>query len=256
MEQGENNMAIGPENRTVYRASAQQESVSVDQGLRSYMLGVYNYMGGGLVLTGLMSMLFASTPALWQLVYTQTPNGYLQPTLLGWIVMFAPLGLILLFGFRLQSMSVAAAQAVYWVFTGLMGLSLTSVGLQYTGESIARTFFVCAATFAGMSLYGYTTKRDLTGFGHFLIMGLWGLIVASLVNMFLGSSGLNFAISVVGVLIFTGLTAYDTQKIKATYYAGDGREIAQKKSIMGALNLYLDFINLFLFLLRFMGDRR
>ena len=216
-------MAIGPEYRTVYRAAGQQEAVGIDQGLRRYMLGVYNYMGGGLVFTGLISLVFASTPALWQLVYMETARG-LQPTMLGWVAMFAPLGLILLFGFRLQSMSVSAAQAVYWVFTGLMGVSLTSVGLLYTGESVARTFFVCAATFAGMSLYGYTTKRDLTGMGHFLIMGVWGLIVASVVNMFLGSSGLNFAISILGVLIFTGLTAYDTQKIKSMYYEGDGYE--------------------------------
>jgi hypothetical protein len=153
-------------------------------------------------------------------------------------------------------MSTAAVQAIYWVFTALMGVSLTSVGLLYTGESIARTFFICAATFLGMSLYGYTTKRDLTGIGHFLVMGVWGLMVAMIVNIFLASSGLNFAISLLGVLIFTGLTAYDTQAIKSMYLQSDGRDIAAKKSVMGAVRLYLDFVNLFLFMLRFMGNRR
>ncbi|HEY4161451.1 MAG TPA: Bax inhibitor-1/YccA family protein [Dongiaceae bacterium] len=248
-------MAIGPENRTVYRPAGQAQAVGIDQGLRAYMIGVYNYMGGGLILTGVLAYAFASTPSLWQLVYQQTDRG-LAPTGLGWIVTFAPLALILLLNFRIQSMSTAAVQAIYWVFTALMGVSLTSVGLLYTGESIARTFFICAATFLGMSLYGYTTKRDLTGIGHFLVMGVWGLLVAMVVNMFLASSGLNFAISLLGVLIFTGLTAYDTQAIKSMYLQSDGRDIAAKKSVMGAVRLYLDFVNLFLFMLRFMGNRR
>jgi FtsH-binding integral membrane protein len=248
-------MAIGPENRTVYRTPGQAQALGIDQGLRAYMLGVYNYMGGGLILTGALAYAFASTPALWQLLYHEVPGG-IAPTGLGYVVMFAPLAIILFLQFKIQSMSTPAVQATYWIFTAAMGASLTYVGLLYTGESIARTFFVCAATFLGMSLYGYTTKRDLSGMGHFLIMGVWGLFVAMLVNMFLHSSGLNFAISALGVLIFTGLTAYDTQAIKSMYLESDGRDVAAKKSVMGAVKLYLDFVNLFLFMLRFMGNRR
>jgi hypothetical protein len=220
------------------------------------MLGVYNYMGGGLLLTAALAYAFYSTPALFSLVYQPDANGYLHPTILGWVAMFAPLGLIFYMNFAIRSMSAGALQLLYWVFTALMGISLSSIAYQYTGQSIGQTFLVCAATFLGMSLYGYTTKRDLTGIGHFLAMGVWGLIIAMVVNLFLASSALNFAISVIGVLIFTGLTAYDTQAIKSMYAAGDGREIAVKKSVMGAIRLYLDFVNLFLFLLRIFGNRR
>ncbi len=249
-------MAIGPENRTVYRTSAGTQAVGIDQGLRSYMLGVYNYMGTGLVVTAAFAYLFARTPALLELLYQVGPNGGFRPTGLGWVATFAPLGLMMYISFGIQRMSAATMQLLYWIFTALMGISLSYVAILYTGQSIAQTFVVCAATFLGMSLYGYTTKRDLTAIGSFLIMGVWGLVLASVVNIFLGSGGLNFAISVLGVLIFTGLTAYDTQKIKEMYYQDDSYEIARKKSVMGAINLYLDFVNLFLFLLRIFGNRR
>jgi hypothetical protein len=248
-------MALGPENRTVYRTSAGTQAVGIDQGLRSYMLGVYNYMGTGLVVTAAFAYLFARTPALLEYVYQVGPNGF-RPTGLGWVAMFAPLGLMMYISFGIQRISAGTAQLLYWVFTALMGISLSYIGILYTGQSIAQTFVVCAATFLGMSLYGYTTKRDLTAIGSFLIMGVWGIILASVVNIFLGSGALNFAISVLGVLIFTGLTAYDTQKIKEMYVASDGHEIARKKSVMGAISLYLDFVNLFLFLLRIFGNRR
>jgi len=178
---------------------------------------------------------------------------YVSP--LKWVVMLAPLALVFYMSFRINSMSVSAAQTTFWVYAGLMGLSLSSIFLIYTGQSIVQTFFVTAASFGGLSLYGYTTKRDLSGMGSFLIMGLFGLIIASIVNIFLGSSALDFAISVIGVLIFAGLTAWDTQKIKEMYFEADGAEVAGRKAIMGALTLYLDFINLFLFLLRFLGNR-
>jgi len=173
-----------------------------------------------------------------------------------WVLVFAPVALVFLLSFGIQRMSVPAAQATFWGYSALMGLSLASIFVVYTSESIARVFFISAATFAAMSLYGYTTKRDLTGFGSFLFMGLIGIVIASIVNIFLNSSGLGFAISILGVLIFVGLTAYDTQKIKEMYYVGDDGTVAGRKAIMGALALYLDFINLFLMLLRLFGDRR
>jgi len=175
---------------------------------------------------------------------------------LGWVVLFAPLGLVFFLSWRIQQMSFSAAQLTFWIYAGLMGIGLTPVMYLYTGASVAQVFFVTAATFGAMSLWGYTTKRDLSGFGSFLFMGLIGLIIASLVNMFMQSSMMQWVISVAGVLIFTGLTAYDTQSIKETYYVGDDGSVAGKKAVMGALRLYLDFINLFLMLLRLMGDRR
>jgi FtsH-binding integral membrane protein len=171
-------------------------------------------------------------------------------------VVFAPLALVLLLSFRIQSMSLGAAQLTYWAYAGLVGLSLSGLFIVYTGASIAQTFFITAATFLAMSLYGYTTKRDLAQFGSFLFMGLIGVVIASLVNIFLHSPGLQFAISIIGVLVFTGLTAWDTQRIKEMYWEGDGSVVVGKKAIMGALSLYLDFINLFMFLLQFMGQRR
>ena len=249
-------MAIGPENRAVHRTSAGTQAQELDQGLRAYMLGVYNYMGTGLVVTAAFAWLFFRTPALFELVYQQTQNGGIKPTILGWAVMFAPLGLLLYMSSAINSMKSTTAQILYWVLTALMGVSLSYIGLMYTGTSIAQTFLVCACTFLGMSLYGYTTKRDLTAIGSFLIMGVWGIFLAGIVNIFLGSSALHFAISALGVLIFTGLTAYDTQQIKYMYSASDGHEIARKKSVMGAIRLYLDFINLFMFLLQFLGNRR
>jgi len=240
------------------RLAAGGAVAAVDEGLRSYMLRVYNYMLIGLGLTGAVAWLTANT-ALYSVFFSQvqTANGVaMQPNILGWIAMFAPIGLVLLFSFGMQRLSFAAAQGVFWLYAALMGISLSTILFAYTGASIALTFFVTAGTFGAMSLWGYTTKRDLTGFGSFLFMGLIGLILASLANMFFASGPLQFAISVIGVLIFTGLTAYDSQSIKNMYFAGDDGETAGKKAIMGALRLYLDFINLFIFLLRFMGNRR
>ena len=233
-------------------------AVGVDAGLRAYMLRVYNYMLVGLGLTGAVAWATANTP-LSRVFYQEvvTPRGVaLQPNILGWIAVIAPLGLVLLLSFRIQKMSFAAAQATFWGYAALMGVSLATILFMYTGASIAMTFFVTAGTFGAMSLYGYTTGRDLTGMGSFLFMGLIGLIIASVVGMFFASSQLQFVISVIGVLIFTGLTAYDSQNIKNMYFAGDDGEVAGKKAVMGALRLYLDFINLFLYLLRFMGNRR
>ena len=245
------------DNRLVRGAAGSVDTL--DAGLRGYMLRVYNYMLVGLGLTGAVAWLVSSQPTLQQIFYNQvaTPQGMaLQPNLLGWIAIFAPLGMVLLLSFRIQKMSFAAAQMTFWAYAAVMGISLSTILYVYTGASIAMTFFVTAGTFGAMSLYGYTTKRDLTGLGSFLFMGLIGLIIASLVGMFFQSSQLQFVISVLGVLIFTGLTAYDAQNIKNLYYAGDDSDAMGKKAVMGALRLYLDFINLFLFLLRFMGNRR
>jgi hypothetical protein len=220
--------------------------VDIDVGLRQYMLRVYNYMAGGLALTGIVAYFAAQSG-----IYAQ-----LQHTMLFWVVLFAPLALVLFISFRINQMSLGAAQATYWIYAGLVGLSIAGIFLIYTNGSIATTFFICAAMFAGMSLWGYTTKRDLTGMGSFLFMGLIGVIIASLVNMFLHSPVLQFAISIIGVIVFTGLTAWDTQQIKEMYWAGDGSVVAGKKAVMGALRLYLDFLNLFLMLLQFAGVRR
>ena len=233
-------------------------AADLDAGLRTYMLRVYNYMLVGLGLTGVVAYLTANTPLLGMFfTQVQTAGGIaIQPNILGWVAIVAPIAMVLFLSFRIQKMSFATAQMTFWAYAALMGVSLTTVLIIYTGTSIALTFFVTAGTFGAMSLYGYTTKRDLTGLGSFLFMGLIGLILASLANMFFQSSQLQFVVSVIGVLIFTGLTAYDSQNIKNLYFAGDDSEAVGKKAIMGALRLYLDFINLFLFLLRFMGDRR
>lgn len=225
----------------------------IDQGLRTYMLKVYNLMALGLVITGLASF------TTWQLAVEGgqlTAFGtalYASP--LRWVVMLAPLGLVFFLSYRINKMSVAAAQTTFWIYAALMGLSLSSIFLVFTGQSIVQTFFVTAASFGALSLYGYTTKRDMTAMGSFLIMGLFGLIIASIVNIFLASSAMAFAISVIGVLIFAGLTAYDTQKIKEMYFDGDDTAVMGRKAIMGALTLYLDFINLFMFMLQFLGNR-
>lgn len=240
-------------------------AAAIDEGLRSYMLKVYNYMAVGLVVTGLVAYGIAA------MAITTDPsaavarlNGTMYLTQFGatlwggplmWIVALAPLGFVLALSFGINRMSTATAQIVFWAFAAVMGASLSSIFAVYTGASIARVFFISAATFGAMSLYGYTTKRDLTGIGNFLIMGLIGLVIASVVNIFLASSGLSFAISAIGVLIFVGLTAYDTQKIKESYMVSDSGEIMGKKAIMGALSLYLDFINLFLMMLRLFGNR-
>jgi FtsH-binding integral membrane protein len=242
---------------TAAQSYEQTRAVERDAGLRAYMLRIYNYMASALVLTGVVALFAANSPAFMSLLYKMEAGNAVGVSGFGFLVMFAPLGLVLWLSFGIQRMSVFTAQAVYWTYAALIGLSLSSIFLVYTGESIARTFFVTAGTFGAMSIYGYTTKRDLTGFGSFLIMGLIGLLLASLVNIFLQSSALSFATSVLGVLIFVGLTAYDTQKIKGIYYqvSGHGEALA-KASIMGALNLYMDFINIFIYLLRFMGERR
>jgi hypothetical protein len=227
----------------------------IDEGLRSYMLRVYNYMTTGLALTGVVAYLFASTPALLGLLYAPVEGGGYAATPLAWIAMLAPLAFILVLSFGIQRLSASTAQLLFWLFAAVMGMSLANIFLVFTGESIARVFFITAATFAGMSLYGYTTKRDLSKLGSFLFMGLIGIVIASVVNIFIGSTMMQFVISVVGVLVFVGLTAYDTQRIKEMYNELDGSEIAGKKAIMGALSLYLNFINLFMMLLHLFGNR-
>jgi hypothetical protein len=237
-------MAFDSGNRWTARATMPQ--VGVDVGLRSYMLRVYNYMAAGLAITGLVAY-FAAAGGLYQAIYG---------TWLYWVVVFAPLGLVLLLSFRIQSMSLGAAQLTFWAYAALVGLSLAGLFLVYTGASIAETFFITAATFLAMSLYGYTTRTDLTKFGSFLLMGLIGVILASLANLFFHSPGLQFAISIIGVIVFVGLTAWDTQRIKEMYWEGDSEVVAGKKAVMGALALYLDFINLFVIMMQFMGQRR
>jgi FtsH-binding integral membrane protein len=240
-------------------------AAAIDEGLRSYMLRVYNYMGIGLIVTGLAAW-FAATAAVTtnpDAAVAQLANGtmvtqwgyLLYATPLQWVVMLAPLAFVLVLSFGINKLSVPAAQGVFWAFAAIMGVSLSSIFLVYTDASIAKVFFITAATFGAMSLYGYTTKRDLTNMGSFLMMGLIGLIIASIVNIFMQSSMLEFAISAVGVLIFVGLTAYDTQKIKEGYSESYGADVLAKGAIMGALSLYLDFINLFLMLLRLFGNR-
>ena len=229
----------------------------IDAGLRSYMLRVYNYMLVGLVLTGATAYLVADVPQIRELFFVLNPQtGRVGLSILGWIALFAPLGMVLFLSFRLNKMSLPTAQATFWAYAAIMGIGLAPVVLAYTGASIAQTFFVTAATFGAMSLWGYTTRADLTGFGSFLFMGLIGIIIASLVNMFFASGTMVFVISVLGVLIFTGLTAYDTQWIKNNYVEADDAATASKKAIFGALKLYLDFVNLFLMLLRLMGNSR
>ena len=236
------------------------DQVAIDEGLRAYMLKVYNYMTTGLLVTGLVAFFFGKASIITNNageIEKLTPIGAaLFTSPLMWLVMLAPLGFVFYLSSRINKMSVSAAQTTFWIFSAIMGLSLASIFIQYTGSSIARVFFITSGTFAGMSLYGYTTKKDLTKLGGFLIMGLIGIIIASIVNIFIGSSAMQFAISVIGVLIFVGLTAYDTQKIKNMYLAGDSESANSKKALMGALRLYLDFINLFILLLRLFGQRR
>jgi FtsH-binding integral membrane protein len=226
---------------------AQLEAAQIDVGLRQHMLRVYNYMASAVALTGIVAYAAASSQPLMQLLFA-TP--------LKWVVMLAPLAFVLVLSFGIHRLSLFASQAVFWVFAGVMGLSLSTIFIVFTGQSIARVFFITAASFGALSLYGYTTKRDLSGMASFLIMGLFGIVIAGLVNMFLKSSGLQFAISVIGVLVFAGLTAYDTQRIKSEYLESDPEETAGKKAIMGALALYLDFINLMMMLLQLLGQRR
>ena len=228
-------------------ASTKDLRAEIDAGLRQFLLSVYSYMASGLALTGLVA---------YGAVETGLYASLIKTPLLFWGVVLAPLALVFLLSFRIEKMSLGAAQAAFWAYAGLVGLSLSGIFVVYTGTSIARTFFITAATFLAMSLYGYTTRTDLARFGSFLLMGLIGIIIASLVNMFLASSGLQLAISVIGVIVFVGLTAYDTQRIKEIYLESDTTVIAGKKAIMGALALYLDFLNLFMLLLQLTGDQR
>ena len=219
----------------------------VDEGLRAFMLKVYNYMCLGLGVTGAVALFTASSPGMMQAIYG-TP--------LQWLVMLSPLGFILVLSFGIHKLSPGACQALFWAFSAVMGLSMASIFVIYTGTSIARVFFITAAAFAGLSLYGYTTKKNLSGMGSFLIMGVIGILIAMVVNIFLKSDMLQFLISVIGVLVFAGLTAWDTQRIKLSYYAADGAAVAEKKAIFGALSLYLDFVNMFYFLLALFGGNR
>ena len=237
-------MAIGSNRKVMSQAQAQ--AAAVDVGLRAYMLRVYNYMCVALALSGAVAFFVSTSPALQQAIFG-TP--------LMWVVFLAPLGLVFFLSARIHKMSATAAQTTFWIFAALMGMSLASIFIAYTPESVTRVFFITAGAFAGLSLVGYTTKKDLSGMGTFLFMGVIGLVIAMVVNMFLGSSMLQLGISALGVLIFAGLTAYDTQKIKLMYYEADSEEVATKKSIMGALKLYLDFLNMFIFLMHILGNR-
>jgi len=239
------------------------ETHVIDEGLRAYMLKVYNYMASGVFLTGIVSLLLFNLSGGYNIQVTEmgitgTTNigNAIYSSPLAWIIMLAPLGIVIYMSFGIRKMSAAKAQGAFWIFAALMGASLSSIFVVYTGTSIARVFFITAGTFGAMSIYGYTTKRDLTKLGSFLMMGLIGIIIASIVNIFMKSTMMYFVISIIGVLIFVGLTAYDTQKIKNMYLVSDTGEIMGKKAVMGALTLYLDFINLFIMLLRLFGQRR
>ena len=243
-------MAYDYERNVKARSSADQ----IDLGLKAYMNKVYSFMAVGLALTGVIAHL-TSTMAFDFRTNTMTAFGnaiYGSP--LAFIIMLAPLGFIIALNMGIAKMKESTVQILFWAFAAVMGLSLSSIFIQYTGESIARVFFISAGAFGALSLYGYTTKKDLTGWGSFLFIGLIGILIASIVNIFVASSALQFGISVIGVLVFAGLTAYDTQRIKAMYFDGSGQE--GKKAIMGALTLYLDFINLFIMLIQLFGQRR
>ena len=216
-----------------------------DAGLRSYMLSVYNYMASGVLLTGIVALLFANSGLAEQVLSTP----------LRWVIMFAPLAFVMVMSFGMNRLSTGTLQLLFWAFATVMGLSMSSIFLVFTGTSIAQTFFAVAAAFLGLSLWGYTTKKDLSGFGTFLIMGVVGLLVAMVINLFVQSTAMHMAISAIGVLLFAGLTAYDTQRIKSMYDHVRGTDMMGKVVIMGALSLYLDFINMFTFLLQFMGSR-
>ena len=228
-------------------AGVGREGVAFDAGLRSYMLSVYNYMASGVLWTGIVAFALALTgvaQSIW------SGGGILK-----YVIIFAPLLMVMVMGFRAHKMSTGAMQAFYWAFATVMGLSMSVIPLVYSGTSIAATFFATAAAFVSLSLYGYTTKKDLSAFGTFLIMGLVGLVVAMIANIFIRSDTMSLVISFIGVLLFAGLTAYDTQKIKSIYFQVQGSDMLGKSAILGALTLYLDFINMFQFLLSFMGSR-
>ena len=236
-----------PAPRSTEIVTARMSQAAIDAGLRQFMISVYNYMASGLALTGIVAYGAAETGLYASLI--DTP-------MLFWGVTLAPLALVLLLSFRIEKMSLGAAKTAFWAYAALVGLSLSGIFFVYTGTSIARTFFITAATFLAMSLFGYTTRADLARTASFLMMGLVGIIIASIVNIFLASSIVQLAISVVGVIVFIGLTAYDTQRIKEIYLNSDTPAIAGKKAIMGALALYLDFLNLFILLMQLTGNRR
>lgn len=234
------------QDRRVFTSTRTVDRAEVDVGLRQYMLGVYNYMASGVLLTGIVAFLVSSSPALMQVIFG-TP--------LMWVVMLSPLAFVFAMSFGINRFSPTTLQALFWALCTAYGLSFATIFLAFTGESIARVFFISAGAFAGLSLYGYTTKRDLSGFGSFLIMGVFGILLATIVNWFLGSPALHFAISVIGVLVFAGLTAYDTQQIKEMYVENEEAGVRTKKSVMGALQLYISFVALFMFLLQIFGSR-
>lgn len=234
---------------TKFNINAKTAATSYDVGLRAFMIQVYNYMMAALALTGTVAWFAGSSEAYWQFMAANQ--------LLFWVIAFAPLAIVIFMGVRINHLSTPQAQALFWVYSGLMGLSLASIFAVYTGASVARAFFITSAVFGSMSIYGYTTKRDLSSLGFFLIAGVWGLLLASIVNIFLQSSGLQFAVSLISVVIFTGLVAYDTQKLRQVYYSvGAGGAMLGKAAVFGALNLYIDFINIMVALLRLVGDRR
>ncbi len=243
------------ENRETQSNAGVNIGANVDAGLKSYMLKVYNYMTLGLLITGFAGYLLVKTGLVMHL-YSAGADGKMSMNLFGWIVLLAPLVLVFMFSSAVNKLNVGKAKVIFFAFATLLGLSIANVLLAYTTASVLKVFLITAGTFGGMSLYGYTTKRDLTGMGHFLMMGLWGLILASLANIFFQSSAMDFALSCIGVVIFVGLTAYDTQKIRSMYNAYDSSDVADAKAISGALALYLDFINLFLMLMRLFGERR
>ncbi|MEI6419214.1 MAG: Bax inhibitor-1/YccA family protein [Sphingomonadales bacterium] len=231
-------------------------SADYDVGLRKYMLGIYNYMASGVLLTGIVALLVASSPTLFSLFFAENAAGRVGPTLLGWVAMLSPLALVLVMNFGINRLSEGAVKATYWAYVALMGVSMATIFTRYTGASVAQTFFITAASFAGLSLWGYTTKKDLSGMGKFFMMALIGIIIAMVANIFIGSTGLQLMINIGGVLLFAGLTAYDTQRLTAMYYQLQGSEFVGKASVLGALTLYLNFVNLFTFLLQLVGDRR
>lgn len=236
--------------------TAPVETTVVNEGLRQYLMKVFNYMAGGLCITALVSWLMISNPSILRIFYNITPQGA-SLSGFGWLAFLAPLVIVFAFGWVINRGTAAQVKGVFWLYSALMGVSLCPILLLYTGESITRVFLITAATFGAMSLYGYTTKRDLSGMGSFLFMGLIGIIIASLVNaFFLKSTGMSYAISFISVLVFTGLTAYDIQNIKTMYVDYEDSETASKKAIAGALSLYLDFINIFIHLLQLIGDRK
>ena len=233
---------------------SQVGTTSVDEGLRNYMLKVYNFMAGGLCLTALSAWLVLNTPLI-NVFFSVTPQG-VGLSGFGWLALIAPLILVFAFGWVVNSGTSSQVKLLFWAYAAINGIGFTPIFLLYTQSSLVRVFLITAGAFGALSLYGYSTKRDLSGMGSFLIMGLFGLIIASIVNIFLKSSGLDWALSLIGVGIFSALTAYDSQKIRSMYMSADGEELVAKKALAGALSLYLDFINLFLYLLRFLGDRR